>query len=129
MSPIEPVIDTTTQTVTVAQAAVILGIGRASAYHLARSGQLPGIRRLGKRFVVSRQELEHFINPRTEIEEVIDTTTQTCDDCGNEIDFSNNYDPVCGEIIGDMTKEYYICPDVLCLFCKLGIDESSEEEN
>jgi excisionase family DNA binding protein len=60
------------QTITVEQAAVLLGIGRASAYQLARTGKLPGIRRLGKRYLVAIRELENFINPRKENGEEIE---------------------------------------------------------
>jgi len=42
------------QTYTVEEAARILGIGRQTAYELARRGELPGIKRLGGRFIVSR---------------------------------------------------------------------------
>lgn len=48
----------TTQTVSVEEAAAVLGIGRGLAYQLARTGQLPGVLRLGRRLVVSRRALE-----------------------------------------------------------------------
>ena len=50
-----------TATLRVEDAAIILGIGRQTAYQLAREGKLPGARRLGGRIVVSRVVLERFI--------------------------------------------------------------------
>jgi excisionase family DNA binding protein len=50
------------QTFTVEEAAKILGIGRQTAYDLARKGTLPGGRRLGRRFIVSKSELEAYLH-------------------------------------------------------------------
>ncbi len=44
-------------TYTVEEAGRALGIGRVLAYRLARSGTLPGVLRLGGRYVVSRAGL------------------------------------------------------------------------
>ena len=41
-------------TMTVEEAAKLLGIGRQTAYDLAKQGKLPGAIRLGGRIVVSR---------------------------------------------------------------------------
>ncbi len=49
-------------TLTVEEAAKLLGIGRQTAYDLARQMKLPGARRLGRRIVVSRKALEAFLN-------------------------------------------------------------------
>ena len=49
------------QTVTVEQAGAMLGIGRGLAYELAKRGELPGVLRLGGRYVVSRQRLEQTL--------------------------------------------------------------------
>ena len=49
------------QTFTVEEAAKILGVGRQTAYDLARKGELPGVRRLGRRFIVSKTELEAYV--------------------------------------------------------------------
>ena len=49
------------QTVTVEEAARILGIGRQTAYELAREGKLPGALRLGRRIVVSRRALDRAL--------------------------------------------------------------------
>jgi excisionase family DNA binding protein len=46
------------KTISVEDAARELGIGRQLAYQLARSGELPGVMRLGHRYVVSRQRLD-----------------------------------------------------------------------
>ena len=54
--------NTKKQTLTVMEAARILGIGRQSAYELARRGELPGVRRLGGRFIVSKAELEAYLS-------------------------------------------------------------------
>lgn len=51
-------------TYTVAEAAQALGIGRATAYELARRGQLPVIK-IGRRRVVPRKALEHLVEQMT----------------------------------------------------------------
>ena len=50
-----------TQTVTIAEACEMLGIARNTGYSLAEKGELPGARRLGKRWVVSRRVLREFL--------------------------------------------------------------------
>ena len=45
-------------TITVEEAAQLLGIGRQTAYNLAAEGKLPGVLRLGRRLVVGRKALE-----------------------------------------------------------------------
>ena len=45
----------------VEEAARILGISRQTAYNLARTGELPGIRRLGGRWIVLTRVLEEFL--------------------------------------------------------------------
>lgn len=47
-------------TLSVEEAANVLGISRALAYELVRRGELPRLR-LGRRVVVPRQALEDFI--------------------------------------------------------------------
>jgi excisionase family DNA binding protein len=42
------------RTYTVEQAAGLLGIGRSLAFALAKEGTLPGVKRLGRRYVVSK---------------------------------------------------------------------------
>jgi excisionase family DNA binding protein len=49
------------KTVTIEEAAKILGIGRSLAYDLAQSGELPGARKLGGRYIVSRAALLAFL--------------------------------------------------------------------
>ena len=49
------------KTLTGVEAANILGIGRNTAYELARQGKLPGALRLGRRILVSRRALEAFL--------------------------------------------------------------------
>ena len=53
-------------TITVEAAAHYLGIGRQTAYELARRGELPGARRLGCRIVVSRKVVEAFLEDKPE---------------------------------------------------------------
>ena len=48
------------QTLTVEQAAPILGIGRNSAYEAIRRGEIPALR-LGRRLVVPRRALERLL--------------------------------------------------------------------
>ncbi len=50
------------RTVTVPEAAKILGISRGSAYEAAKTGELPVIR-IGKRLLVSRTVLERMLEP------------------------------------------------------------------
>jgi excisionase family DNA binding protein len=49
-------------TVTIEEAAHILGIGRASAYEAARTGQLPVLRLGVKRLVVPKRALERLLD-------------------------------------------------------------------
>ena len=48
-------------TLRVEQAAKLLGISRQTAYVLANQGRLPGALRLGKRIVVSKRQLQKFL--------------------------------------------------------------------
>jgi excisionase family DNA binding protein len=48
-------------TVTVEEAARLLGIGRNSAYEAVRRGEIPAIR-IGKRFVVPKAALERMLS-------------------------------------------------------------------
>lgn len=58
------------QTVTVEVAAQALGIGRNTAYQLARQGKLPGVIALGsKRLVVSRAALEQLLGAKLDTEQ------------------------------------------------------------
>ena len=49
-------------TLTVSEAAKLLGIGRQTAYDLVAQGELPGAIRLGRRIVVSRKVLEDVLS-------------------------------------------------------------------
>ena len=51
------------QTLTVEEAAALLGIGRTSAYQAVASGQLPVIR-IGRRLLVPRAALERLLGGR-----------------------------------------------------------------
>jgi excisionase family DNA binding protein len=48
-------------TVTVEAAASLLGISRGYAYQLARERRLPGVRKLGRRYVVVSRELKDWL--------------------------------------------------------------------
>jgi excisionase family DNA binding protein len=45
----------------VARAADLLGVSRSTAYELARTNQLPGVTRLGSRFVVRTAVLARWL--------------------------------------------------------------------
>ena len=48
-------------TYSIQEAADLLGIGRSLAYQLSQEGTLPGVRRLGRRYVVSRAGLDAWL--------------------------------------------------------------------
>jgi excisionase family DNA binding protein len=50
------------KTVSVEEAAKILGISRAYAYQMAREGQLPGCKKIGSRFIISKKLLNDYID-------------------------------------------------------------------
>ena len=54
MNQVEP------KTITVSQAALMLGISRGSAYEATRTGQLPAIR-IGKRWLIPVKALEQML--------------------------------------------------------------------
>lgn len=54
------------KTLTVEEAARVLGISRTGAYQLAARGELPGTIRLGKRLVVSKAALERLLGAPVE---------------------------------------------------------------
>jgi len=54
------------RTLTVPEAARLLGISRNSAYLAARNGQLPVVR-IGKRFVVPRTAIEALLGERVNL--------------------------------------------------------------
>jgi excisionase family DNA binding protein len=49
------------RTMSLAEAAALLGVAKSSAYHAAARGELPGIIRLGRRIVVSRDAIERLL--------------------------------------------------------------------
>jgi excisionase family DNA binding protein len=49
------------RTLNIEEAAMVLGIGRRLAYELARRGELPGVMKLGGRYVISKAALERFL--------------------------------------------------------------------
>jgi excisionase family DNA binding protein len=48
-------------TYTVEEAGGLLGIGHSLVYELAKKGTLPGVRRLGTRYVVSKAALDAWL--------------------------------------------------------------------
>lgn len=54
------------RTVTVEEAARALGIGRSAAYAAARSGELPGVIRIGRRLLVPVAVLERMLATHTD---------------------------------------------------------------
>jgi excisionase family DNA binding protein len=48
--------------VPVARAADLLGVSRSTAYELARTNQLPGVTKLGSRFVVRTAVLSRWLD-------------------------------------------------------------------
>ena len=57
----------TVATMTITQAAQLLGIGRQTAYDLAAQGKLPGARRLAGRIIVSKRALERFLDGDSDV--------------------------------------------------------------
>lgn len=55
-------IDIECLTLSIPQAAAILGISDSLAYKQARTGTLPGVFKIGGRFLVSKYKLNLFIN-------------------------------------------------------------------
>ncbi|MCO6389048.1 helix-turn-helix domain-containing protein [Aliihoeflea sp. 40Bstr573] len=49
-----------TSALSIAQTARLLGIGRSTLYCIIKEGRLP-VRKLGKRTLILRRDLEHFI--------------------------------------------------------------------
>ncbi len=56
--------DTTRETLTIIETAQVLGVGRSTAYELARTGQIP-ILRLGRRLLVPRVALQRLLAGET----------------------------------------------------------------
>jgi excisionase family DNA binding protein len=56
-----PAIKEGTETLTIEQAAAMLGISRGLAYELAKSGELPGVIRFRRRYVVSKARIEEVL--------------------------------------------------------------------
>jgi excisionase family DNA binding protein len=50
------------KTLSIEEAAKVLGISRTYAYQQAREGKMPGCRRIGNRFIVSIKKLDEYID-------------------------------------------------------------------
>ena len=57
----EYMVETARRTLTVLEAARVLGVGRGTAYELVRSGQLPALRLGPKRIVIPREGLNRLL--------------------------------------------------------------------
>ncbi len=55
------------RTVTVPEAARLLGISRSAAYAAAGRGELPGLVRIGKRFLIPRAAIEKLLGEQVQI--------------------------------------------------------------
>ena len=58
--------DHTRQTYTVAEAAMLLGVGRSTAYDLVQRSELPAVR-LGRRWLITARALEDLLGERPPI--------------------------------------------------------------
>lgn len=47
---------------TLDEARQLLGIGRSLAYELAQTGEFPGVRHIGRRYVVSKAAFHHYLD-------------------------------------------------------------------
>ena len=56
-------------TISIVEAAEMIGISRSKAYDLVRQGKFPGAFRLGNRIIVSRNKLEEFLGVEGEIKQ------------------------------------------------------------
>ena len=54
-------------TLTIPEAAELLGVSRGVAYEAARTGELPGVIRLGRRLLVSRVRLMALLGEQPEL--------------------------------------------------------------
>lgn len=50
------------KTYSIPEGAQILGIGKTRAYEMARSGELPGILKVGDRYLFSKKVLDAFVD-------------------------------------------------------------------
>jgi excisionase family DNA binding protein len=50
------------KTLSIEEAATVLGISRTYAYQQANAGSMPGCKRIGNRFVVSIKQLNEYID-------------------------------------------------------------------
>jgi len=54
--------------ISVSRAAEILGISRSTGYDLARAGQLPGVTKLGSRFVVRTAVIGRWLDGQPDVQ-------------------------------------------------------------
>jgi len=54
--------------ISVSRAAEILGISRSTGYDLAREGQLPGVTKLGSRFVVRTAVIGRWLDGQPDVQ-------------------------------------------------------------
>ncbi len=59
------------KTYSIEETAKVLGIGRQTAYDLARKQELPGVRKLGGRYIVSKMELDAYLHSKYDINHLL----------------------------------------------------------
>lgn len=57
------------RTITVGEWAQVFGISRNSAYKAAREGQIPGVIRIGERYVIPRSTVEAMLGEKLDTEQ------------------------------------------------------------
>lgn len=50
------------KTYSIPESARLIGIGKARAYEMARNGEMPGVLKVGNRYLVSRKVLDAWVN-------------------------------------------------------------------
>ena len=73
--------DTNRETLTVIEVARILGIGRNHAYLLARSNEIPGVIRLGRRVLIKRKVFQDWLAGSSDSVTVLDSSATQQHDC------------------------------------------------
>lgn len=58
--------NTEKRTYSIPESARLIGIGKARAYEMARSGEMPGVLKVGNRYLVSRKVLDAWVNGELE---------------------------------------------------------------
>ena len=54
------------KTYSIPESARLIGIGKARAYEMARNGEMPGVLKVGNRYLVSRKVLDAWVDGELE---------------------------------------------------------------